>query len=319
MFLALLTAVGCAEEPRTEGIEVRGGAPIRTTPRAPVPAPASAPSVEVAAAEPVEEAEEAPVDPPMDPPGAVVERAPPEEAPAPPAGEPVAGPQAETVAEIVPEPRPQPEVPPQAEPEPVTPIEEVAAEPVLEPASETPQRFDVEKASEILVDISLDGDFPLEGFSVIDRKPTGPVPKGVQYVSWQDLSLRELYGRQLRAILSPEDLGETEAAEFPARIRAFDGKKIALLGFMVPLEWDGDDVPELMLVRDLMSCCFGGVPMPDEWMHVRMVGKAKAEYFPYVPVLVTGTLRLGGFRDEAGYTVGCYQLEAVSLEEEAGW
>jgi hypothetical protein len=300
--LLLLVAAGCAEEPRAAAdVTVKGGAPIRATPPSPPPREPPAP-------EPVPAREPEPDD------GVAV---------------------AEPSAPPAVQPDPEPEVAPEAVEEAVEEavaeaVEEAVAEAVEEavavvPESEAapepaaPSPFDVDKASEILTDISLEGDFPLEGFSVIDRKPSGPAPKGVEYVSWQDLSLRELYGRQLRAILSPEDIGETEAADFPERIRAYDGKKIALLGFMVPLEWDGDEVPELMLVRDLMSCCFGGVPMPDEWMHVRMVGKARAEYYPYVPVLVTGTLRLGGFEDQAGYTVGCYRLEAVSLVEEAGW
>ena len=58
-----------------------------------------------------------------------------------------------------------------------------------------------------------------------------------------------------------------------------------------------------MLVRDLMGCCFGGAPQPDEWISVRME-EGGADYYPYIPVVVTGTLRVEAIEDEAGYAAG---------------
>ena len=74
-------------------------------------------------------------------------------------------------------------------------------------------------------------------------------------------------------------------------------------------------VPEFMLVRDLLGCCFGGAPQPDEWMEVVMEGEG-ADYFPYIPVLVTGTLSVEGIEDEAGYAAGCFVLSGTSVTKE---
>ena len=84
---------------------------------------------------------------------------------------------------------------------------------------------------------------------------------------------------------------------------------------MIPLEWDDNKVPEFMLVRDLMGCCFGSGAQPDEWIDVRMV-EGEAEYISYMPVVVTGKLTVGSFVDDAGYQAGCYHMEATSVQME---
>jgi hypothetical protein len=89
-----------------------------------------------------------------------------------------------------------------------------------------------------------------------------------------------------------------------------------MVGYMIPLEYKpkSDDIVIFMLVRDLMSCCFGGMPRPDEWVYVEMRGDAVARLFPYVPVVVRGELIVGRLEDEFGFATGVYTMKADSVE-----
>ena len=118
----------------------------------------------------------------------------------------------------------------------------------------------------------------------------------------------------LDSLLYPEEYKEGEF-DFPDRIKRNDGEVVSIVGYMIPLEWKETTVPEFMLVRDLLGCCFGGSPQPDEWISVIMEGKG-AEYFPYIPVIVTGTFKIEGIEDEAGYAAGCFHLSGTSVTKE---
>ena len=70
-----------------------------------------------------------------------------------------------------------------------------------------------------------------------------------------------------------------------------------------------------MLVRDLLACCFGGSPEPDEWVDVRVKGRG-AHSYQYVPVVTRGTFHVQGIADDAGYATGAFRLEGDDAREE---
>ncbi len=153
------------------------------------------------------------------------------------------------------------------------------------------------------------------GLGKIDASRTGEVVDGVTAISWSDLSMQDIAMEDiLDSLLYPEEYDEGEF-EFPDRIKRNDGKVVSIVGYMIPLEWKETTVPEFMLVRDLLGCCFGGSPQPDEWINVIMEGKG-AEYYPYIPVIVTGTFKIEGIEDEAGYAAGCFHLSGTSVTKE---
>lgn len=161
------------------------------------------------------------------------------------------------------------------------------------------------------------GGVDLESIGAIDgaKKGSRELPEGVTPISWMDLSMQDLPMEDLLdALLYPEEYGEGEF-EFPERIRRHDGERIAIVGYMIPLVWEETAVPEFMLVRDLLGCCFGGSPQPDEWISVVMEDEG-AEYYPYIPVVVIGTLKIEGIEDEAGYAAGCFHVSGESVEKE---
>lgn len=102
---------------------------------------------------------------------------------------------------------------------------------------------------------------------------------------------------------------------FPKQVADLDGKRVEITGYMIPVEWQRREVTEFMLVRDLLACCFGGAPQPDEWMHVSMEAGEGSPYFPFVPVEVQGTLHIEGLDDGEGYAAGCFRLRGTSTRE----
>ncbi|MBL6757852.1 MAG: DUF3299 domain-containing protein [Planctomycetes bacterium] len=139
--------------------------------------------------------------------------------------------------------------------------------------------------------------------------------EGYWIIGYGDLSLAEAdKDLLLDALVYPEEY-EGEDIHFPDRIRALDGQKVALTGYMIPLRWDENRVPHFMLVRDLLQCCFGGAPEPDEWVDVDMAPEGTT-YWAYVPVVVRGTFKLAGQSDEAGYATGAFAIKATDAHEE---
>ncbi|MEZ6017914.1 MAG: DUF3299 domain-containing protein [Planctomycetota bacterium] len=129
-----------------------------------------------------------------------------------------------------------------------------------------------------------------------------------------------LAGVNLDALLDYLFTPTSERAQsftFPDEIKALGDKEAAVVGYMIPLEYKPktDDIKVFMLVRDLMSCCFGGAPRPDEWIYVEMDGDRACKLYPYLPITVRGTLKVGRIEDEFGLSSGVYSMKAISVEE----
>ena len=145
-----------------------------------------------------------------------------------------------------------------------------------------------------------------------------PEPEGPAEVSFWDLSLYELdVEAMLDALLNPEEYDEEEHEElaFPEEIATLNGGEVSIKGYMIPGKMERGNVRDFMLVRDLLGCCFGGAPLPDEWVDVVMHEDADAEYYQYIPVRVTGTFSLGGKQDKAGFARGVYKMQAIQVDE----
>lgn len=157
-----------------------------------------------------------------------------------------------------------------------------------------------------------------------DTTPPQPMKGGRLAIRFRHLALDDLEDEEYEALLdalvgreaADDSTPAAPAPTFPAEIRALDGKDVALGGYMIPVEWNDAEVLEFMLVRDLLACCFGGAPQPDEWVQVRMEKGKGAHYFPFVPVIVHGRMTISGMADAAGYAVGCYSMTGTKVERE---
>jgi hypothetical protein len=81
--------------------------------------------------------------------------------------------------------------------------------------------------------------------------------------------------------------------------RALNGKKVAIPGFMVPLEDDADQVTEFILVPFAGACIHVPPPPPNQMVYVKLAHqKAKMDFSE--PILVSGTLHVSTVQSPYG-------------------
>ena len=104
----------------------------------------------------------------------------------------------------------------------------------------------------------------------------------------------------------------TGEEQIPAAIKALNGKKVAITGFMVPVKVEQGLVTELLLMRNTIACCYGGVPNLNEWVVVKM--RHGVQPVMDVPIPFYGELKVGALV-ENGYLTGLYQLDGAKMGE----
>ncbi|TAJ20818.1 MAG: DUF3299 domain-containing protein [Planctomycetota bacterium] len=107
----------------------------------------------------------------------------------------------------------------------------------------------------------------------------------------------------------PDAVAKSAKERIPADIWALDGKKIALEGFMSPIDFDKTGVKSFSLIHNAIGCCFGMFPKMNEWVYVEMAGDKKCDFFSVEPATIYGTFSVGEeIRD--GYVVSLFRLKA---------
>ncbi len=170
-------------------------------------------------------------------------------------------------------------------------------EPRLSPTSETEETVG-EPFNDIL-------DFEAEPEPVIEKKPE-PARKtdGVyQSVTWEALA-GWTYDYP-SGKLTPERLAKRDP--YPAEIRKLDGKKVAITGFMIPVDVEGEKVLTFYLVRYPFGCCFGQQPQMNEYIYVVMAKDEHASYQLHSAVTTYGTLKVVE-EVEKGALLSLYQM-----------
>jgi hypothetical protein len=97
----------------------------------------------------------------------------------------------------------------------------------------------------------------------------------------------------------------------PDGVKALDGKKVVIRGYMLPLKVEGDKASEFLIMRSQSTCCFGVTPKVNEIINVKTTGKGLTATMDQ-PLNVEGTLHVGTLRDN-GYIIGIYTLDAEKL------
>jgi len=100
--------------------------------------------------------------------------------------------------------------------------------------------------------------------------------------------------------------------QIPAKVKAWDGKKAMVTGFMLPVKLDNGLVTEFLLVKDAMMCCYGAVPNMNEWVVVKMAKGVRP--LMDVPISFYGQLKVGAMF-ENGYMTGIYALDGERMGE----
>jgi hypothetical protein len=102
-----------------------------------------------------------------------------------------------------------------------------------------------------------------------------------------------------------------EGAELPAEIRALDGLRVGVPGFILSLG-ETEGMHEFILLESLWGCCFGSVPELNQTILVRL---AEGRAFDYTgaPVLVTGSLQVGEER-QGGFVASLYRVVDAAVK-----
>lgn len=93
----------------------------------------------------------------------------------------------------------------------------------------------------------------------------------------------------------------------PPEVRALAGRKVSMVGFMLPID-EVKDIRSFLLVQSLWSCCYGTPPDVHGIVRVEMP-KDRPIGYSFEPLLVTGTLRVQATLED-GYVVDIFQLRA---------
>lgn len=109
--------------------------------------------------------------------------------------------------------------------------------------------------------------------------------------------------------LRPEGEGPMRLEDFPPAVRALDGRTVHARGYPIAAELERGEVHRFLLSRFPPGCCFGAVPVLDEWIAVT-VEEGVAPLDPNVPVEVSGGLEVGEVLGEDGFAVSLYRMRA---------
>ncbi len=101
------------------------------------------------------------------------------------------------------------------------------------------------------------------------------------------------------------------AKQIPPEIKALDGRKVIVSGFMIPTKMEKGLVTELLLVASQQLCCYGAVPKLNEFIVVKMLsGGVKAT--SDVPVEFHGKISVKEVFED-GYLSHIYAVDAEKL------
>jgi hypothetical protein len=108
-----------------------------------------------------------------------------------------------------------------------------------------------------------------------------------------------------------DDAGITKRPkdQIPAPVRALNGKKVSIQGFMIPIKLDKGATKNFLIVKDRSVCCFGRVPRMNEWVSVKMNGDKTTKFIGDQPVTIFGTLEVGE-EIVSGEVMSIYRLNA---------
>lgn len=100
----------------------------------------------------------------------------------------------------------------------------------------------------------------------------------------------------------------------PPHIKAYDGKRVVVKGFIMPLRLKKGLVTEFLLYRDQAACCFGKAAQMNHYMRVTMK-EGGFEPGSMVTHKVYGTLEVGEIYVQ-GYLTGIFQMSGDRVVEE---
>ncbi len=92
----------------------------------------------------------------------------------------------------------------------------------------------------------------------------------------------------------------------PPSVRALDGRKVRVTGYMLPIALEAGRCLQFLILRSQMGCCYGTMPQPTEWIVATSAKGVRPAQD--VPLSFAGILRVGANFKQGVFT-GIYNLE----------
>ena len=111
-------------------------------------------------------------------------------------------------------------------------------------------------------------------------------------LGFEKLSAFDYYVTEVPSLLEPARLVLRSTNSIPPQIKAYNGKRVSISGFVRPLRTQNRLVTEFLLLRDQGTCCFGSRAQMNHFVRVKLKGGGFSPGLP-VPYKATGTLTVG--------------------------
>ena len=107
-----------------------------------------------------------------------------------------------------------------------------------------------------------------------------------------------------------------EPTGYPDSIAPFHAAFVAVLGYPIVTTAEDHEITGLLLARYPPGCCFGALPVLDEWIDVTLNVPARDRVLdPTTPITVIGRLELGELVVEGGTVGSLYRLRGATLPD----
>ncbi len=84
-----------------------------------------------------------------------------------------------------------------------------------------------------------------------------------------------------------------EKDQIPNQIQILNGKKVAVSGFMLPVDFEDGKVASFILLNNQIGCCFGIMPRMNEFIYVKMRDNSRVRFMTDIPIKVFGKFEVG--------------------------
>ncbi|MBS2035098.1 DUF3299 domain-containing protein [bacterium] len=135
-------------------------------------------------------------------------------------------------------------------------------------------------------------------------------------IEFRDISWKELASFAYTPSLSPLSK-KPHPVSLPRAITGLNGRSLRVVGYMMPVEMDGENVASFVLVRNQALCCYGKTPAMNEWVLVRFRPGTAVPMNMDRPLAVEGTFEVGE-QIEEGAVVSLYRMVAERVEIQEG-
>lgn len=100
----------------------------------------------------------------------------------------------------------------------------------------------------------------------------------------------------------------------PEAVRQLDGKRIAIVGYLLPIELTGRKVTRFLVTDGSFGCCFVEAPAVNRYVDARTTPDGGLPVVPATACRLIGVLSVKEERDEYGCVTSVYRLAVDEIE-----